>query len=40
MSCMLVISASMLASLFWISWKLAMGLPNCTRSLAYCTAAS
>ena len=34
MSCIVVVSASMLASLFWMSWKLAMGLPNCSLSLA------
>src|SRR4051812_43898097 len=33
-SCMAVMSASMFASLFWMIWKDAIGLPNCTLSLA------
>jgi hypothetical protein len=31
-SCMVVTSASILASRYWTSWKLASGVPNCSRS--------
>src|SRR5690348_17467545 len=39
-SCALVRSASIQASLPWVSWKPPIGLPNCSRVRAYSTAVS
>src|SRR3954451_6799220 len=38
--CTLSRATSMRASFSWMSWNSPIGLPNCTRSFAYCTHSS